>query len=64
MVHTTIFDCIAVTENLIGCDSFIDCKSFADYTYFIIQKVADKVMIDLNTEEFAICMNGIEELAI
>lgn len=36
VVHTTVFGFIAMTKNLIGCNSPINYKSLADYTSLVI----------------------------
>lgn len=63
MVYTTVFDYIAMIENLIDCDSLVDCKNSADYARLVIPKVADKIMISLNANKFVVCVNAIKELA-
>lgn len=57
MVYTTIFSYIAITGDLIGCNNLIDYKNFANYTYLVIQKVDNKMMINLDAEEFAVYIN-------
>lgn len=37
MVYTTVFDYIAMTKDLIGCNSQINYESLADYANLIIQ---------------------------
>lgn len=64
MIYTTIFDCIAVIQNLIYCNSVINCKSFADYARFIIQKVDNTEIIDLDIKEFLAYMKVAKKLAI
>lgn len=64
VVYINIFSYISITRDLIDCDSFLDYESIANCVYLVIQKVADKIMIDLNAEEFPACVNAIEELAI
>lgn len=64
LFYRIVFSYIAVTGDLFGCDSYIDCKNFANYIRFLIQNVADEIIIDLNIEKFAIYVNVIEELAI
>ena len=45
VVHITVFGYIAVIKDLIGCDSPVNYKSFADYASFVTQKIAVEVMI-------------------
>ena len=47
VVHTTVFGCIAVSEELIGCNNLVDYKSFADYASLMIQKITIEAMIVL-----------------
>lgn len=61
VIYTTVFNCIAITENLIGYDSFIDYENLVDYARFIIQKFTNKMIIDLNVEEFTIYVNAAEK---
>lgn len=63
LVHTTVFGFIAVTGDLIGFDSLVDCKSLADYARLLIQRIAVEVMIDLVTGEFAAYVNAARGLA-
>lgn len=58
MIHTTIFSCIAVTKDLINCNSLVD------YARFLIQRIAVEVMFGLDTEVFAVCVNAIERLIV
>lgn len=51
-----------MSEDLIDCDSPFDYESFADYAHLVIQKIASEVMIDLNVEEFAACIDTAERL--
>lgn len=51
VVHTTIFDYITITENLISCNSTIDYKNFTDYASFIIKKISIEVIIIFVVEE-------------
>ncbi len=57
MIHTTVFGCIAVIEDLIDCDSPVH------YTRLVTQRVAVEVMIGLDVEVFALCVNAGEGLA-
>lgn len=62
VVYITIFGYIAVIKDLIDCNSYVDYKSFANYVRLIIKKIANKVMIDLNNEKFAVYINAIERV--
>lgn len=63
MIYTTVVGCIAMTGDLFNYKNLIDCKSFLDYTYFVIQKVVDKMMIDFNAKNFTVYMNNVGEIA-
>lgn len=57
MIYIPIFDCIIMSKNLIN--------SFIDYIYFIIlQKNTNKMIINLITKEFTICINIIKRFTI
>lgn len=64
MVHTSIFDCIAVIKNLIGCNSLVDYKSFADDTNLVIQKVSVEAMIVFVMGGVAISNEGFEVVVL
>lgn len=64
MVYTTIFDCIAVTKNLIGCNSLVDYKSFADDTNLVIQKVSVEAMIVFVVGGVTISNEGFEVVVL
>lgn len=64
MSYTIIFDYIAVIKNLIDCNSFVDCKSLADYIRLIIQKVTVKVIINFDAKKFAAYISIAKKLAI
>lgn len=57
VVHITIFGYIVMTRDLIGYDSLVDYGSLTDYACFVIQKITDKMMINLDAKEFATCVN-------
>lgn len=54
MIHTTVFDSITMTKDLIDCNGSVNYKSFTDYPNLIIQKVAIEVIISFVAERFAI----------
>ena len=58
VVHTTVFGCITMTEDLIGCDSPVDYKSLADYTSLVTHRVAVKAMIVFVVERVAVLDKG------
>lgn len=64
MVYTTIFDCIAVTKNLIGCNSLVDYKSFADDINLVIQKVSVEAMIVFVVGGVTISNEGFEVVVL
>lgn len=55
VIYITIFDYIALTKYL--------SDRFVNYTCLVIQKVADEVIIDLDTKDFLIYINIAEGVA-
>lgn len=47
VIYTIVFGCIAVTKDLIDCNSPVDYKSLANYASLMIQKVAVETLIVL-----------------
>ncbi len=57
MIHKTVFGCVAVTKDLIDCDGRVD------YSRLLTQRVTAEVMIGLDAEVFAVCVNAAKGLA-
>lgn len=62
MVYTTIFSYITMTGDLIGYNNLIDYKNFTNYTYLVIQRIDNKIMINLDAEGFVVYINATEKL--
>lgn len=60
VVHITVFGYITVTKNLIGCNSLVGYKSFADYTSLVTQKAVDKMIIGLAAGVFTMKIAAVE----
>lgn len=59
VVHIIVFDCITINGDLIDCDSPFDNKSFANYTYLVMQKIAIEIIINFIVRGFIIYINTI-----
>lgn len=64
IIHIIILSYIAMIEDLLSYDNLVNCKSFVDNAYYIIEKIANELMIYFDAEKFTAYINTLEKLAI